>query len=222
MTQALHKTIDVAAAYDRWAATYDVDPNITRDRDAAILRRQAFELTNCDVLEIGCGTGKNTAWLAERARSVIAMDVSAGMLTQARKSVCLPYVQYVQHDIRAPWPLADASVDLVVGNLVLEHIEGLEVVFRQAFRVLRPRGECFVCELHPFRQITGGQAQFTDPETGERVGVSAFVHDVSDYVNAALVAGFYLVRTDDWRDRPDAPRTEVPRLFSLRCRCEFR
>lgn len=222
MTQALHKTSDVAAAYDRWAATYDADPNITRDLNAVILRRQAFELTNCDVLEIGCGTGKNTAWLAARARSVIAMDFSAGMLAQARKSVCAPCVQYVQHDIRAPWPLADASVDLVVGNLVLEHVEGLEAVFRQAFRVLRPGGEFFVCELHPFRQITGGQGQFTDPETGERMCVSAFVHDVSDYVNTALVAGFHLVRTDDWRDRPDAPRTEMPRLFSLRCRCELR
>ncbi len=105
------------------------------------------------------------------------------------------------------------SVGLVVGNPVLEYVEGLEAVFRQAFGVLRSGREGFACELHPFRQITGGQAQFTDPETGESMYVSAFGHDVSDYVNAALGAGFYLVRTDDWRDRPDAPRTEVPRLF---------
>jgi malonyl-CoA O-methyltransferase len=218
MSQAPHKSVDIVSAYDCWAATYDVTPNVTRDLDAAVLRRQTFALADCDVLEIGCGTGKNTAWLAECARSVIAMDVSAGMLAQARQRVRMPRVQYVQHDIQVRWPLADASVDLVVGNLVLEHIEALDVVFQQAFRVLRPGGEYFVCEFHPFRQITGGQAQFPHPDTGHTTRITAFIHDVSDYVNAAVNAGFHLVRTDDWRNRLDAPRTEVPRLFSLRCR----
>ena len=132
MSQEPRKSVDIAVAYDRWATTYDVTPNVTRDLAAAVLRRQAFPLTGAVVLEIGGGTGKNTAWLAERAGSVIAMDFSAGMLAQARQRVWAPHVQYVQQDIQRQWPLADASVDLVVGTLVLEHIEALDAVFRQA------------------------------------------------------------------------------------------
>ena len=36
-------------------------------------------------MELGCGTGKNTVWLAGRARALVALDFSDGMLTRARE-----------------------------------------------------------------------------------------------------------------------------------------
>ena len=60
---------EIARAYDRWARTYDTDANTTRDLDAEVLRRSSLAIDGRDVLELGCGTGKNTGWLAERARS---------------------------------------------------------------------------------------------------------------------------------------------------------
>ncbi|MCE5234116.1 MAG: class I SAM-dependent methyltransferase [Mizugakiibacter sp.] len=221
MTHAPDPT-DVAAAYDRWSQVYDTDENRTRDLDAAMLRRQDFDLRGRDVLEIGCGTGKNTAWLAGRARSVVAVDFSAGMLAQAQRRVAAPHVRFVRHDVREPWPLADASVDLVIGNLVLEHVETLDDVFAQAFRVLRDGGECYFCELHPFRQMMGKQARFAHLETGETVRVAAFLHDVSDYVNAAIRAGLRVVAVHEWRDETPASAAAIPRLFALRCRREPR
>ncbi|EYF05635.1 Methyltransferase type 11 [Chondromyces apiculatus DSM 436] len=218
MTPESTKKDEVAAAYDRWSVVYDGNENPTRDLDAVVLRRQTFPLASRDVLEVGCGTGKNTAWLAEHARSVTAMDFSEGMLAQARQRVSAAHVRYVQHDVREAWPLADGAVDLVVGNLVLEHVEALEGVFKEAFRVLRPGGEYYLCELHPFRQILGKQARFTSPETGETVLVQAYVHDVSEYVQAALEAGFRIVGLEEWRDGEG--KGEVPRLLALRCRRE--
>ena len=109
---------DIAASYDAWAATYDVDANPTRDLDAAVLRAAALTVAGCDVLEIGCGTGKNTAWLAERAKTVTALDVSTRMLEQARTRLQRPDVLFIEHDIRAEWPIGGSSIDLVVGNLV--------------------------------------------------------------------------------------------------------
>ena len=64
------------------------------------------------------------------------------------------------------------------------------------------------------RQLRGGQAQFTDTQTGERELVPAFLHSVSDYVNAGLLAGFKLQRLDEWRD-DDTAVTSIPRLLSL-------
>ena len=54
---------DVADAYDRWSRQYDDDQNATRDLDAFVLRQAPLHLAGARVLEVGCGTGKNSAWL---------------------------------------------------------------------------------------------------------------------------------------------------------------
>jgi malonyl-CoA O-methyltransferase len=206
--------MEVAAAYDRWAETYESSPNRTRELAASILRERGPAVEGRDLLEVGCGTGYNTVWFAERARSVVAMDFSAGMLRQAEARIHSPRVRFVLHDVREPWPVGDESADLVVVMLVLEHVERIEHVLAEAARALRPGGEIFVCEFHPFRQITGRQARFTSPETGECVHVAAFLHDVSEYLNAAIARGFELLHVGEWRDEGAA----LPRLLSIRAR----
>lgn len=216
-TTPLQPGASVADAYDRWAASYDGNRNATRDLDAAVVRLTNLPLSGAEVLELGCGTGKNTAWLAQHARRVIGMDVSDGMLSRAQHTVRAANVEWSRHDIRERWPIPNASVDLVIGNLVLEHVEQVEPIFREAARVLRPGGTCFVCELHPFRQLGGSQAQFTDERTGERVFVTAHVHTVSEFVNGALAAGLELAELGEWTE-PGAPAGVPPRLLSLRLR----
>lgn len=205
---------DVGAAYDLWAASYDTDENRTRELADAVLRESALELAGRDVVEIGCGTGRNTAWLAERAASVVGLDLSAGMLERARARIAAPAVRFLRHDIRSVWPLADRAADLVVAMLVLEHVETLEPVFGEARRVLRQGGELYLCELHPVRQMLGRQAGFTHPESGERERIVAYLHDVADYVNGGLAAGLEPLRLDEHRD-PGAARTAPPRLLSV-------
>jgi malonyl-CoA O-methyltransferase len=204
----------VSGAYDRWAAHYDDAPNATRDLDALVLRRSALPLAGRDVLELGCGTGKNTAWLAEHARSVTALDFSAGMLDAARARVRQPSVRFVRHDVRAPWPVAAGAVDVVVGNLVLEHVRDLAPVYAEAARVLRPGGQLLLCELHPERQRRGGQAHFTEPATGDTVHVPAYRHTVGEYVNEGIAAGLVLRQLGEWIE-DGAPDDAPPRLLSV-------
>lgn len=204
----------VARAYDTWAATYDDDLNATRDLDAAVVRQVPLAVSGADVVELGCGTGKNTAWLAGRARSVVALDFSPGMLAKARARVPDAHVRFVEHDLRDAWPLSAESADVIVGNLVLEHLEQLPPVYAEAARVLRPGGALFLCELHPERQRRGGQAHFQDAATGERTYVPAFRHTIGEYVNSGIEAGLQLRRLGEWLEpgaSPDAP----PRLVSV-------
>ena len=205
---------DVAGAYDRWSQQYDDNENPTRDLDAIVVRQAPLRLTGRDVLELGCGTGKNTVWLAEQAQRVVALDFSLGMLRVARQRVSAAHVNFLQHDVRAPWPLDDGEVDVVIGNLVLEHVENLAPVYREAARVLKPGGQLFLCELHPYKQLRGSQARFTDPDTQETVHVTAYVHSVTEYVNTGLDAGFTLRQLGEWRE-PGALDDAPPRLISL-------
>lgn len=216
MTQPSNKSA-VAAAYDEWAETYDTDANRTRELAAQILGQVELHLTDRSVIEIGCGTGYNTEWLAERASSIVALDFSEGMLLRARARVRDPRVRFIRHDVRSSWPFANAAADLVIAMLILEHVEQVEPIFAEAARTLSPGGELFICELHPMRQLLGKQAQFTNAKTGEHIRVPAFLHKTADYVNAALSCGFELVSLDEWCDT-DVLLSDLPRLLSLRFR----
>jgi ubiquinone/menaquinone biosynthesis C-methylase UbiE len=205
---------DVAQAYDRWSRRYDDDHNATRDLDARVVRQSPLHVAGARVLELGCGTGKNSEWLVAQARTLVALDFSPGMLDVARRRVRSERARFVEHDITRRWPVEPSSVDLVVGNLVLEHVRDLGPIYVEAARVLRPGGELFFCELHPYRQLRGGQAHFEDEDTNEIVPVTAFRHSVSEYVNGGLAAGFTLRALGEHVEE-GASADAAPRLLSV-------
>lgn len=202
---------NVQQAYDSWAAQYDTNDNRTRDLEGRALRQTLASLSFSRCLEIGCGTGKNTVWLAERAGAVTAVDFSEAMLEKAREKLHSPAVQFVQADIKADWYFAEpGSFDLVVFSLVLEHIAGLGPVFEKAAAALRPGGHVYLGELHPFKQYLGSKARF---ETGEGTQVvTCFNHSVSEFVQAAFRAGFTM---EDLQECYDEGETMLPRLLVL-------
>ena len=207
-------TSAIRAAYDRWAAQYDTDENATRDLNARVLREQTFLRPDDVVLELGCGTGLNTEGLARQAGRVVAVDVSTKMLGRARRRLADAPVTLREMDVTEPWPFDDGAFDAVVATLVLEHVERLAPVFREAHRVLRPGGTFYLGELHPYRQLGGTQANFEHEDSGERVVIEASAHSVSEFVDEGLAAGFSVRAMGEWY----GPGDEAPRLLSIRFR----
>lgn len=204
-------TSPVQAAYTEWAATYDTDRNLTRDLDQTVTRTLLAGRHYRSILEIGCGTGKNTQFLAHIGDHVHGIDFSAGMLARAKAKRFGPTVHFSVADLTHPWPCADQSVDLIAGNLVLEHITDLAVVFAEAARTLMPAGHLFLCELHPFKQYLGSKATFQRSQT--RIAPPAFVHHLSDFLDAAARAGFTLTGFREWWHADD--QQTPPRLVSF-------
>lgn len=203
--------MNVQQAYNAWASQYDTNENKTRDLEARSLREMLHAITVDRCLEVGCGTGKNTRWLAEKANHVTAVDLSEAMLAKAKEKVRTDRVTFRQADITTEWVFAEGSYNLVVFSLVLEHIEHLEIIFEKAARVLQPGGYLYVGELHPFKQYTGSKARF-DTEAGTHI-VSCFNHNVSDFIQAARSHGFTVFNLDEYFDNND--RTSVPRILTI-------
>jgi len=67
-------------AYNTWASQYDTNENKTRDVEAKALREILANIPFENCLEIGCGTGKNTEWLIQKAEHITAVDLSDEML----------------------------------------------------------------------------------------------------------------------------------------------
>ena len=135
-------------------------------------------------MEFGCGTGKNTAAFARVARSVLGLDISPDMLAIATDRDLPPHVDLRVIRPDDPWPLPNASADVVTASLVLEHIEALAGVFEEVRRVLRPGGWFWLSELHPARQRRGSKAQFTGPD-GRSWSPDCYLHELRDYTRAA-------------------------------------
>jgi ubiquinone/menaquinone biosynthesis C-methylase UbiE len=200
--------MNVQAAYSHWSASYDSVANPTRDLDEWVMRSEFSGQRFARVLELGCGTGKNSALLAGLADQLVAMDFSPGMLDIARVKVRAPQVQFVAADITQPWPLDGASFDLITCNLVLEHVVDLKPVFAQARRCLRPEGRFFVSELHPFKQYLGSQARFQMDRL--ELKIPATIHHLTDYTAAAGVNGLRLLKLNEWWDQGAAARPAAP------------
>jgi len=196
--------------YNQWAATYDGVINKTRDADAVALQTVLATLPLNKVLEVGCGTGKNTVWLAQKDNRVTAMDFSEAMLQKAKAKVDNELVTFVQADIKQKWPFERNAFDWVTCNLVLEHVQDLKPVIKEAARVLKSGGYLFVSELHPYKQYGGSKARF-DTTQGTQV-LECYVHHTSDYFAAAAEANLHCLRLDEWFD--DAAR-DKPRLLSF-------
>ncbi len=202
----------VQQGYDNWSSTYDTDRNFTRDLDKDITVQTLSAQPSQTILELGCGTGKNTSFLASLAEQVLAFDFSEGMLAKARAKVQAENVQFGVMDFTETWVVADHTVNLISCNLVLEHIEDLDFIFGEAHRVLQTGGLFFICELHPFKLYTGIQANFQRGE--ENIAIPAFIHHTSEFVQAALAHRFRLEALGEWWHAEDDP-SETPRLISF-------
>ncbi len=202
-------TQSVADSYNAWSASYDNDRNATRDMEARALREMLAGVKFARALEAGCGTGKNTVWLAEQSDVLVCMDISGGMLARAREKVSRAGVSFIETDLEKTWPVDSASYDVVVFSLVLEHIREFKHVFAEAFRCLKPGGVMYAGELHPYRQYQGAKARFeTDSGVHE---VTCFAHHVSQYLEAAAAQGFQM---DNLREFFDEGGT-TPRVLAV-------
>lgn len=201
----------IKTAYNNWSETYDEDSNLTRDLDAEIVRKEFINSRFNSILEVGCGTGKNTTLFSQIGDKIYALDFSEGMISQAREKVQGKNITFIQTDITQTWSIENNSVDLVTCNLILEHIENLEFIFSESNRCLKSGCKLFINELHPFRQYEGKKATFF--KNGKSIAIDAFIHNVSDYLNAAKSNGFKLQKLDEHWHVND--KNKLPRILSF-------
>ena len=102
--------------------------------------------SGADVLEVGCGTGQLTAWLAERASPgrVVAVDFSPAMLAKAQAKD-IP-AEFRQADVCSD-DLGEACFDLVLCFHSFPHFRDQAAALGNLARVLKPGGRLVVMHL---------------------------------------------------------------------------
>ena len=201
----------VENAYNIWADQYDTNSNRTRDLDKKSTIETLSKLDFSSVIELGCGTGKNTIFLLKKAEKIIGLDFSQEMLDKAKLKINDKRVEFRKADLTIEWKIDNDSADLITCSLVLEHIEDLDFIFDQANKKLKNGGAFFISELHPFKQYSGSKAKF-ETESGTQE-LETYIHHISEYLNSAKNNSLELIELKEWFD--DDMKNKIPRLIGL-------
>ena len=206
------RKMNVKEAYNIWSEQYDTNENKTRDLEAISLKQNLKEQKFVSCLEIGCGTGKNTEWLATIADNILAIDLSDEMLAKAKQKISTENVKFIQADINKEWTFTNNNkYDLATFSLVLEHIENIDLVFQKLNEVININGIVYIGELHPFKQYNGSKARFEN-ENGLQI-VTCFNHNISDFVQSAKKYNFHLIDINEYFD--DNNKNTIPRILTM-------
>lgn len=92
------------------------------------------------LLELGCDTGGDTAWLREQGFDVVAGDIALPALRRCASVV--PGARLLQFDLRGPLPFRDEAFGVIVASLCLHYFDWAttERAVSQIHRCLRPGG----------------------------------------------------------------------------------
>jgi SAM-dependent methyltransferase len=140
-------------AYDRlapvWSATTDDGPFNGFLERPALRSLVPGSLAGAIVLDAGCGSGAQAEWLLGQGTDVIGIDLSPGMVEQARLR-CQGRGRFFVADLAEPLPLAPDSLDGVTSSLVLHYIRDWSTPLRSFAAALRPGGWLVLSLDHPF------------------------------------------------------------------------
>jgi SAM-dependent methyltransferase len=211
--------------YNRWANVYDTDGNILQAIDETLLpallslAHKSLLTTPSSpitIIELGCGTGRNTVKLLDPALSVgnkvkemYALDFSPGMLEVAKKrcsnlllsskpTTITSDLNFLEFDALNPSSAPavkelQGKADLVLSTLVLEHLP-IDIFFSTLASFLKPSGGGYVVVTNMHAEMgRRGQAGFVDVETGIKVRGTSFNYEVEEVVEEGRKWGFELM-----------------------------
>jgi len=139
----LHMSDDLNEIYwGRCAGRYDTDTDyvVGRELRLALAGRLSSVRDAGRVIECGCGTGFYTKHIAPNSSAILAVDISAEMLDQAKSNLKMfPHVSYLKADCKK-LPLPDAGFDTALMANVLHTVSTPGIVLDEIYRVLKNDG----------------------------------------------------------------------------------
>ncbi|AOH84396.1 hypothetical protein AWL63_10885 [Sphingomonas panacis] len=99
------------------------------------------------VLDLASGAGHGTALLAQRAASVVGVDIDPQVIRAAQKRFPLPNVEFLAGD-GLDLSFDNASFDVVVANEMIEYVSDPNRLLKEVRRILRPGGILLLSALN--------------------------------------------------------------------------
>jgi ubiquinone/menaquinone biosynthesis C-methylase UbiE len=193
-------TNSIRESYDRLAEEYArriADELQHKPLDRELLERFAQQTTGRgEVCDMGCGPGHVARYLRDAGASVFGLDLSPGMLEQARK--LNPDISFREGNMLA-LDILDGALAGIAAFYAIVNIPklSLPVVFREIQRVLQPGG-LLLLAFH-----TGNEALHEDELWGQKISMDFLLLQPSEIKVDLEVAGFTIEEVVEREPYPD-------------------
>jgi 2-polyprenyl-3-methyl-5-hydroxy-6-metoxy-1,4-benzoquinol methylase len=150
------------------------------------------------VLDIACGNGLTSRWLAAMGAEVVAFDLAEEMIAHARERTRehverIHYLVLDATDEAALLELGEGQYDAALCNMALFDMAEIGPLMRALARLLRPGGRFVFSVLHPcFNSPHTAQVAEMEDREGEMVttySVKVFSYITPTAAHAAAIAG---------------------------------
>ena len=142
--------VDAPKSYDAWHSQFDVDIEANSPWHRMVRANiSEWDLAAKNVLEIGCGRGGFSCWLARQPftpNRIVATDLSGTAVEKGERfagGLNLGGIEWQVGDIQAIRH-EDASFDTIVSCETIEHVPDPRKALAELSRVLKPGGRLFL------------------------------------------------------------------------------
>jgi len=185
-----YPVVSVERGYAEWAGSYDATVTVGLDRPLLDSLTSIPWRHVRSAADLACGTGRTGAWLREKGVSSIhGVDATRQMLDIARSKGVYERLQLA--DVAAT-QLESGLYDLCTLVLADEHLAELDGAYREAARLLTPKGAFVLIGYHPFFLMRGMPTHYHRAK-GEAITIRSYVHLFSEHFQAAKKAGLSLM-----------------------------
>lgn len=178
----------VAGSYDRLVGeTGDV---AHRKVINPIVSKFLGDLKGQSVLDAGCGNGYWSRRLAKKANKVVGVDFTEELIQVAKSKSSASNLEFIVGDLKK-LNLPEDTFDVVLCNMVLMDVDGLDKAVGEMARVLKTGGRLVVSVTHPCFENPPHTSTLESDE-GEKIG-----RLVKHYFKTGVVRDF----DQNWDDK---------------------
>ncbi len=131
------------------------------------------------ILDVGCGSGNLSFYLAHRGASVIGIDLSKNLIDYCKNIAKNQSINIEFKEMNAQIPeFNDETFDIVVGFRALHHLPNIKLFYRECKRLLKKKG--FIAFIEPLKKnpIVELNRKYFEPKRRTKYEHPLFISDV--------------------------------------------
>jgi ubiquinone/menaquinone biosynthesis C-methylase UbiE len=169
------------------------NPEVTLVASEVNILDKLLPLSGAKVLELGCGNAEKTRIVAQKAASILALEVDEIQLVKNVSITDLPTVTFARGGAEHI-PAADSSFEIVLMFKSLHHvaIEQMDNAFTEIHRVLKPGGVAYLSEPVYSGDFNEILQLFNDEKATREAAFAAELRAISSHQLELVTQTFFL------------------------------